>query len=124
MRPQAALAVVVACASAPLSLKQAQMLVLAAPNIRTSVSDLGARPFFEWVHREGAGWHFDVKARNACPSDNACSSLLGHYAVDRTTGEVEDLDANGGDGALVSSVEMKRLRTRFRTENCRQRRAR
>jgi len=100
------------------------MLVLATPNIRASVAERGARPFFEWVQLEGTGWHFDVNARNACTSNSVCSALLGHFTVNRSTGEVDDLDANGGDGALVSNAEMKRLRIRFRIENCRLRSAR
>jgi len=112
------LASILACSSAPLSLKHAETLVLAAPQIRASVAERGARPFFAWVHRDGPGWRFDVNARNPCSSATPCSALLGHYAVNASTGAVEDLDANGGDGGLVSSVEIRTLRTRFLRARC------
>jgi len=115
---QIAVASALACSSGPLSLSQAEALVLATPNIQASVSERHARPFFEWVQRGPQGWRFDVNAQNPCVAARACSGLLGHYAVNRTTGEVEDLDAAGGDGALVSSAALTKLRTKFLKGRC------
>jgi hypothetical protein len=108
-----AFALLLAAPEAPLSLAQAETLVLAAPDIRTSVSEAGAKPFFESIERGPNGWRFTVKAGNGCATPNPCSSLIGHYTVDATTGAVVNLDA-GEDGVAVSSPEMARLLASFR----------
>jgi hypothetical protein len=105
-----------ACSGHPISLDQAKRLVLATPNIRASVSRSGAKPRFEWIEAERGGWHFDVNSATPCLRHNACSTLLGHFAVTRD-GEVEDLD-RGEDGVLVSSARMKRLIHAFHEGNC------
>jgi hypothetical protein len=111
------IAIVAATPCAPLALdvRQAEKLVLAAPNIRASVAERGAHPFFESVDRGKSGWTFTVNAANPCATANPCSNLLGHYAVDRRTGEIEDLDA-GLDGEPVSSPRIRQLQ---RTMGCR-----
>ncbi len=103
-----AFALLLAASDAPLSLAQAETLVLAAPNIRASVREAHAKPYFEDVEQGPAGWRFTVKSRAPCATRNPCSTLIGHYAVDAATGTVVDLDA-GEDGLTVSSPEIARL---------------
>jgi hypothetical protein len=110
-------AAALACGTAPITLEQAKQLVLAAPNIRASVDQRHARPFFEYVEAGPMGWSFDVKARNPCSGRGQCSNLLGHYAVSRRTATVEDLDA-GSDGRVVTSARMAALRRRFQHKAC------
>lgn len=105
-----------ACSGAPITLAQAKQLVLAAPNIRASVAERGAKPRFEWVDTKPNGWRFDVNSATPCLHYNACSTLLGHFWVTRL-GEVEDLDG-GKDGIAVSSPRMRRLVHTFREANC------
>jgi hypothetical protein len=104
------------CSGPPIRLKQAEQLVLAAPNIRAAVTELGARPRFEWAEAKRGGWHFDVNSATPCLHRNACSTLLGHFWV-TSDGEVEDLD-HGEDGVPVSSPNMRRLMHAFRDANC------
>ncbi|HEX5263330.1 MAG TPA: hypothetical protein VFW13_07375 [Phenylobacterium sp.] len=106
------LASAVACAAHPLSLKQAEALVMAAPNIRAAATERGAKPVFEWVDPGPEGWRFDVNSDTPCASQDPCSKLLGHYTVNRTTGEVVDLDADE-DGKVVSSPGLTKLRLKL-----------
>jgi len=112
MPPLVVLAGAVACLAQPLNMKQAEALVLAAPNIRAATIERGARPFFERADAGSGGWSFDVKARNPCVGAGPCSKLLGHYAVGRRDGAVVDLDA-GEDGKVISSPRITKLRARF-----------
>jgi hypothetical protein len=104
------------CHPQPLTLRQAEQLVLAAPNIRASVSERGAKPFFEYVERISGGWSFGINSATPCAIVNPCSSLLGHYSVGRD-GDVIDLD-RGEEGVGVSSPAMARLLRRFRRSHC------
>lgn len=104
------------CNPRALTLRQAEQLVLAAPNIRASVTRLGAKPFFEYIERLPKGWYFDINSATPGATANPCSSLLGHYSVGRD-GAVTDLDSGEG-GARVSSPAMRRLLRRFRASCC------
>lgn len=95
------------CPSHALSQAEAKARVLAAPNIKASVARGGARPFFESITAGPSGWTFTVKARNSCAGPGPCSNLLGHYSVDRDTGEVWDLD-EGFDGGSVIAPRPRR----------------
>ena len=66
------LAVTIACTPHSISLEQAETLVLATPNIITSVSERGAQPFFEDIERKKEGWIFDVKSWDTCPTEPTC----------------------------------------------------
>jgi hypothetical protein len=111
-------AAVLACGSDPIALEEAKRLVLAAPDIRASVVEQNAHPFFEDITREGVGWRFLVKARNPCSGPSPCSNLLGHYMVAMRTAEVEDLDG-GEDGQIVTSPELTIMQHQFLTRRCR-----
>jgi hypothetical protein len=114
----AALLMFAECQTEHLTVRQAQALVLAAPNIQAAIKERGAKPFFASTDTAPGGWGFDVNSATPClHAPNPCSSLLGHFAVSRD-GEVEDLDADGGAGAVISSPQMRSLRERFRTANC------
>jgi hypothetical protein len=115
----AALLVASGCSHQPIGLKQAEALVLRASGITQAVAARGARPAFEWIGIGPDGWRFDVNARNRCATPGPCSKLLGHFAVNRWTAQVEDLDAAGGEGALVSDSELTRLRDAFLRSRCR-----
>jgi hypothetical protein len=106
-----AILAVASCGPKALSLRQAEALVLAAPNIRASVIQRGAHPAFDSVRRTPHGFQMRAYANDPCPTANPCSNLLGHYFVDRQTGEVTDLD-RGDEGVVVSSPEMERVRRR------------
>jgi hypothetical protein len=107
------------CGSEAVTLDQAKALVLASPNIRAAVRLRGAKPVFEWVDETPLGWRFDINSNTPCEGDiKVCSNLLGHYSVVRGTGTVYDLNDGDGDGALVSSVEMRRLHAGFRRKFC------
>ena len=99
----------ISCPSHALTLAEAKARVLAAPNIKSSVRLRGARPFFESITRGANGWNFTVNARNACGGADPCSTLLGHYSVNRITGEVWDLDA-GFEGRRISASRPLRLK--------------
>ena len=90
------------CSSHALTLAEAKARVLAAPNIRAAVVHRGAHPFFESIVVGPDGWTFTVNARNACAGPGPCSTLLGHYSVNRETGVVEDMDA-GEDGKPIAT---------------------
>ena len=101
-----------------LSLAQAKALVLATPSVRAAVVQRHAKPFFDAVMPGPNGWSFDVNSRTPCAHPGLpCSSLLGHFAVSRG-GDVEDLDAAGGAGSLVTSAELQRLKQRFLLDRC------
>jgi hypothetical protein len=102
----------------PLTLKQAERLVLAAPNIQASVRERGAKPYFEWIHNTGRGWQFDINSRTPCDHVPACSTLLGHYTVGKYDAKVVDLDA-GEDGLEVTSSDMLALKRSFAGKSCR-----
>jgi hypothetical protein len=103
-----------ACGSGGISLHDAERLVLASPNIRASVVERHARPFFEYVERHPGGWYLIVKAHNLCSGPGpACSNLLGHYSVSQKTGEVTDLD-QGEEGKVVSNPQVAALRRKLR----------
>ena len=97
---------------APLTLEQAERLVLTAPNIEASARERGARPSFDWIRSGDSGWQFDVNSHTPCDHARACSTLLGHYIVNKYSGAVVDLDA-GEDGREVSSPEMLALKRSF-----------
>jgi hypothetical protein len=102
------------CRHGDLSLAEAKVLILATPSIRAAVVQRRAKPYFEAVMPAPNGWGFDVNSRTKCAHPGLpCSTLLGHFAVSRG-GDVEDLDAAGGEGALVRSAELQRLKRRFR----------
>jgi hypothetical protein len=99
-----------------INLEQAKHLVLAVPNVRAAVNQLGAKPRFEWVEAKWGGWYFDVNSATPCLHAEGCSTLLGHFWVTQN-GEVQDLD-RGEDGVPVSSGTMRRLVHAFREANC------
>jgi hypothetical protein len=106
------------CHHGSLNLAEAKVLVLATPSIRAAVTQRRANPYFEAVMPGPNGWGFDVKSRTKCARPSLpCSTLLGHFAVSRK-GDVEDLDAPGGEGALVRSPEVQRLKDRFLRKRC------
>lgn len=114
----AALLMLPECHGGHLTVRQAQALVLAAPNIQAAVKERGAKPHFASTGSTSQGWSFDVNSATPCPhARNPCSALLGHFAVSRD-GEVEDLDADVGAGAVISSPEMRNLRQKFRKATC------
>src|SRR4051812_43270147 len=117
MPPLLALLALAGCTPRPLTLAQAERLALAAPNIVAAVKTRGAVPFFEWVHAGPLGWGFTINSRTGCPSGRACSTLLGHYVVVRTSGTVWDLDA-GMDGEQVTSKRLERLRRSLLRRRC------
>ena len=96
----------VACGSRTVTLAEAEKLVLAAPNIKASIAQRGATPFFEDIRTGTDSWSFTVNSRNPCAGLEFCSALLGHYIVRRSTGALWDMDANGGDGAPVPSTQL------------------
>jgi hypothetical protein len=100
------------CYSHALTLAEAKARVLAAPNIRAAVARRQAHPFFESIVARPGGWTFTVNARNACAGPGPCSTLLGHYAVDRKTGVLWDMDAGEG-GKPVKTPHLLR-----RSRNC------
>src|SRR5579872_3308144 len=116
----AALVVLAECSGSQLTLPQAQELVLAVPNIQAAVRERSAKPHFDRIDRASQGWGFDVNSATPCVHRHRpCSELLGHFAVSRD-GDVEDLDADGGAGAVISSPKMRKLRQKFKMENCAQ----
>src|SRR3954453_18193149 len=95
-----ALLALLPCHHGSVSLTQAKALVLATPAIRRAVVQRRANPYFEAVVSRPNGWGFDVNSRSKCAHPGQpCSTLLGHFAVSRS-GDVEDLDAAGGAGAV------------------------
>jgi hypothetical protein len=107
------------CQLSSLTLQQAQQLALAAPNIEAAVIERHAEPRFEWITSSPGGWSFDINSASPCAHLNPCSTLMGHFAVNRRTGEVENLDADGGSGAVVSSSTMKQLLRQLNHGRCR-----
>src|SRR5262245_3853879 len=107
-----AMLVAVSCGPRALTLRLAEALVLAAPNIQASVVERGAHPAFDGIEQSPHWFKVRAYASGPCANSYPCSNLLGHYLVDRQTGAVTDLD-QGFDGEVVSSPEMERLRRRI-----------
>ena len=98
----------------PVTFNHAKALVLVAPNVLAAVRLRHAKPIFESIQKTHLDWRFTVNSKTPCQGGvKACSNFLGHYLVVRSTGEVYDLDAAGGDGAPVLSAEIQRLRESF-----------
>ena len=108
------------CAAHGLTLSQAKQLALAAPNIENAVRLNHAAPRFEYIKAQSGGWYFDINSANPCPRQRPCSKLLGHYTVDKRTGEVTELD-RGEEGVAVTSHKMIRLKRLFLARACHQR---
>jgi len=80
-------------AAALLTLEQAEKLILAIPNIEAAVRDRGAKPFFEYIEQGPDGWRFDVNSNSPCENGSSCSTLPGHFVINKSSGQVIDLDA-------------------------------
>jgi hypothetical protein len=106
------------CGLEPITVQEAKTLVLASPNIRASVRERHAHPFFDYIGPGPDGWNFDVNSRTPCAGPGPCSTLLGHYSVSRSTGAVEDLDAAGGEGRVISTPRLRGLQQAFRARRC------
>ena len=111
------LAASAACSVPSITLADAERLVLATPDIRAAIAERHARPFFEVAQRRPEGWYFVVKASNPCAGFGPCSTLLGHYVVNRRDAVIENLDV-GGDGRVVSSASIRRRQRTLLRNSC------
>ncbi len=82
------------CSPGAVRLRDAQALALAAtPMLTAEARARGSMPYVAWSGRTSYGWSFELRATHPCrPGQAVCSSLVGHYSVDKRSLRVQEDD--------------------------------
>jgi len=106
------------CSPAPLSQDDARNLVRLIPDALAAQRIGGKLTVIDWKpghdYREDVFFFFELLSTKSLPTTPLDNGVLGYFGVNRTTGEVVQLDSD----TWIKGATLKRLQDKLRASHC------